>query len=139
MRCRLLKAPHRRSMSTRPCALAEIEQEFSMRFRLLAPLYTLLFLALAAVTISTVPARSGEAAADIALLTPSCSGCHAKDLSNEDFPQIYGRPASEIRDAMLAYRSLQAFWAILTNQRAMLISGHEAEELVAEHKDALKD
>ena len=41
--------------------------------------------------------------------------------------------------AMLAYRSLQAFWAILTNQRLMLISGHEAEELVAEHKDALKD
>ena len=41
--------------------------------------------------------------------------------------------------SMLAYRSLQAFWAILTNKRAMLISGHEAEELVAEHKDALKD
>jgi C4-dicarboxylate transporter DctQ subunit len=41
--------------------------------------------------------------------------------------------------AMLAYRSLQAFWAILTNKRAMLISGHEAEELVAEHKDVLKD
>jgi len=41
--------------------------------------------------------------------------------------------------AMLVYRSLQAFWAILTNKRAMLISGHEAEELVAEHKDALKD
>ena len=41
--------------------------------------------------------------------------------------------------AMLAYRSLQAFWGILTNKRAMLISGHEAEELVAEHKDALKD
>ena len=41
--------------------------------------------------------------------------------------------------AMLAYRSLQAFWAILTNKRLMLISGHEAEELVAEHKDALKD
>ena len=41
--------------------------------------------------------------------------------------------------AMLVYRSLQAFWAILTNKRLMLISGHEAEELVAEHKDALKD
>ena len=41
--------------------------------------------------------------------------------------------------SMLVYRSLQAFWAILTNKRAMLISGHEAEELVAEHKDALKD
>jgi len=41
--------------------------------------------------------------------------------------------------SMLVYRSLQAFWAILTNKRSMLISGHEAEELVAEHKDALKD
>jgi C4-dicarboxylate transporter DctQ subunit len=41
--------------------------------------------------------------------------------------------------AMLAYRSLQAFWNILTNKRLRLISGHEAEELVAEHKDALKD
>ena len=41
--------------------------------------------------------------------------------------------------AMLVYRSLQAFWDIATNKRAMLISGHEAEELVAEHKDALKD
>lgn len=41
--------------------------------------------------------------------------------------------------AMLVYRSAQAFWDILTNKRATLISGHEAEELVAEHKDALKD
>ncbi len=76
-----------------------------MRFRLLARLHFLLFLGLAAVTINTVPARSGESAADIALLTASCSGCHAKDLPNDDFPQIYGRPASEIREAMLAYRS----------------------------------
>ncbi len=41
--------------------------------------------------------------------------------------------------AMLAYRSVQAFCSILTNKRLRLISGHEAEELVAEHKDALKD
>jgi C4-dicarboxylate transporter DctQ subunit len=41
--------------------------------------------------------------------------------------------------AMLVYRSLQAFCSILTNKRLRLISGHEAEELVAEHKDALKD
>jgi C4-dicarboxylate transporter DctQ subunit len=41
--------------------------------------------------------------------------------------------------AMLVFRSIQAFWDILTNKRARLISGHEAEELVAEHKDALKD
>ncbi len=76
-----------------------------MRLCLLAHLHSLLFLGLAAVTINTVPAQSGESAADIALLTASCSGCHAKDLANDDFPQIYGRPASEIREAMLAYRS----------------------------------
>jgi cytochrome c553 len=76
-----------------------------MRIRLLARLISLLLLALAGLTTNTVPVRSGESAADIALLAASCSGCHAKDLTNDDFPQIYGRPASEIREAMLAYRS----------------------------------
>jgi cytochrome c553 len=76
-----------------------------MRIRLLARLHTLLFLALAAVTINAVPVHSGERVADVALLTASCSGCHAKNLPNNDFPQIYGRPATEIREAMLAYRS----------------------------------
>jgi cytochrome c553 len=76
-----------------------------MHLCLLPRRHSLLFLAFAAVTINTVPARSGESAADIALLTESCSGCHAKNLPNNDFPQIYGRPASEIREAMLAYRS----------------------------------
>ena len=76
-----------------------------MRISLLVRLHSLLFLALAAVTINTVAAQSGKGMADIALLTASCSGCHAKDLPNDDFPQIYGRPASEIREAMLAYRS----------------------------------
>jgi C4-dicarboxylate transporter DctQ subunit len=41
--------------------------------------------------------------------------------------------------ALLAYRSLQAFAAILTDKRHMLIAGHEAQDLVEEHKDALKD
>ncbi|HBH28260.1 MAG: TRAP transporter small permease [Desulfofustis sp. PB-SRB1] len=41
--------------------------------------------------------------------------------------------------AMLVFRGAQAFVDIATNKRAMLISGHEAEELVAEHKDVLKD
>ncbi len=41
--------------------------------------------------------------------------------------------------AMVVYRSLQAFWDILLNKRSGLISGHEAEELVAEHKDVLTD
>jgi len=41
--------------------------------------------------------------------------------------------------AMLVLRGIQAFWDILMNKRATLISAHEAEELVAEHKDVLKD
>lgn len=41
--------------------------------------------------------------------------------------------------AMLVFRSLQAFWDILWDRRLTLISGHEAEELVAEHKGVLKD
>lgn len=41
--------------------------------------------------------------------------------------------------ALLSYRSLQAFYAIATGKRDMLISGHEAQEMVKENKDALKD
>ncbi|TPE51826.1 TRAP transporter small permease [Maribrevibacterium harenarium] len=41
--------------------------------------------------------------------------------------------------ALLSYRSLQAFWAIATGKREMLISGHEAADLVEENKGALKD
>ncbi|MGB2064710.1 TRAP transporter small permease [Marinomonas gallaica] len=41
--------------------------------------------------------------------------------------------------ALLAYRSLQAFIAIATGKRDMLISGHEAQDLVEENKGALKD
>ncbi len=40
---------------------------------------------------------------------------------------------------LLAYRSLQAMGAILRGEREMVIAGHEAEELVAAHKDELKD
>ncbi|MCV2403564.1 TRAP transporter small permease [Marinomonas sp. C2222] len=41
--------------------------------------------------------------------------------------------------ALLAYRSLQAFIDIARDKRAMLISGHEAEDLVKENKNVLKD
>lgn len=41
--------------------------------------------------------------------------------------------------AMLVFRSLQAFVAIWTGQRHHLISGHEAQDLVDENKDVLKD
>ncbi|MCB5162704.1 TRAP transporter small permease [Marinomonas algarum] len=41
--------------------------------------------------------------------------------------------------ALLAYRSLQAFIDIARGKRDMLISGHEAQELVEENKNVLKD
>ena len=41
--------------------------------------------------------------------------------------------------ALLSYRSLQAFIDIARNKRDMLISGHEAQDLVEENKNALKD
>lgn len=41
--------------------------------------------------------------------------------------------------AMLCFRSIQAFIAIYKGERDMLISGHEAQDLVDENKDVLKD
>ncbi|WP_425272565.1 TRAP transporter small permease [Polycladidibacter hongkongensis] len=41
--------------------------------------------------------------------------------------------------ALLGFRALQAFWMIATGSRHALIAAHEAEELVEENKDVLKD
>jgi len=41
--------------------------------------------------------------------------------------------------SLLAYRSAQAFIAILTGSRELIIASHEAEDLVAENLDVLKD
>ena len=41
--------------------------------------------------------------------------------------------------ALFAFRSLQAMVMIWTGDRDMIIASHEAEELVAENKDILKD
>ncbi len=41
--------------------------------------------------------------------------------------------------SLLVYRSWQAFLAILFNKRSMLISAHEAQDLVEENKGVLKD
>jgi C4-dicarboxylate transporter DctQ subunit len=41
--------------------------------------------------------------------------------------------------ALLSFRSLQAMVEIYRGDREMVIAGHEAEELVNENKDALKD
>ncbi|HMQ57703.1 MAG TPA: TRAP transporter small permease [Rhizobiaceae bacterium] len=40
---------------------------------------------------------------------------------------------------LLAFRAIEAFLAILSGKRELVIAGHEAEELVAENKDILKD
>lgn len=41
--------------------------------------------------------------------------------------------------ALLAFRSLQAMAQIWSGDRELIIAGHEAEDLVAENKDVLKD
>jgi len=41
--------------------------------------------------------------------------------------------------ALLSFRSIQAMIEIYRGDREMVIAGHEAEELVNENKDALKD
>lgn len=41
--------------------------------------------------------------------------------------------------ALLCYRSVQAFIAIYKGERSMLISSHEAEDLLEENKNVLKD
>ena len=70
-----------------------------MFFRLLA----IVLLLLPAQALADAMAQSSEA--DVALLAAACSGCHAKAVSDDGFPQIYGRPAAEIREALLAFRS----------------------------------
>ena len=41
--------------------------------------------------------------------------------------------------ALLGFRSIEAMIAIATGKRELVIAGHEAEDLVAENKDVLKD
>lgn len=41
--------------------------------------------------------------------------------------------------SLLAFRSVQAIIAIVRGERELVIAGHEAEDLVAENKDVLKD
>ncbi|WP_417687234.1 TRAP transporter small permease [Roseibium sp.] len=41
--------------------------------------------------------------------------------------------------ALFLFRCIQAAWQIITGEREMMIAAHEAEDLVAENKDILKD
>ncbi|MEM7193281.1 MAG: hypothetical protein AAF405_10565, partial [Pseudomonadota bacterium] len=90
--------------------LAEVRQDISMWCRpvafVLLP-FILLLLAAGSITklTATAQAQSVESPAEVALLVASCTGCHADPASNppreDPFPQIFGRPSSEIREAML--------------------------------------
>ena len=57
----------------------------------------------------------------------------------ERVPRWWGYVILPIGLALLAFRSLQMCWFILTGQRDTMIAAHEAEELVEENKDVLKD
>lgn len=72
-------------------------------FRLLALVLPLL-LPTPPVEVAAAP-QSGESGATIKLLAASCSGCHANAASDDTFPEINGRPAAEIQEAMLAFRA----------------------------------
>lgn len=48
--------------------------------------------------------QAPDSVADTALLAAACSGCHSKTTTEDGFPQIYGRPAAEIRETLLAFK-----------------------------------
>ncbi|MEM7398920.1 MAG: hypothetical protein AAGF48_09890 [Pseudomonadota bacterium] len=106
-----------------------------MTFRPAALLLVLLYLTPAVVT--TAAAQQQEALASAEMLAESCSGCHRKVTSDDTnavgeavFPQIYGRPAAEIRDAMLAYRADKRTGTIM-NRLAKGYSPAEIDVLAA--------
>jgi cytochrome subunit of sulfide dehydrogenase len=76
----------------------ELGQDLSMGFRLPA----LVLLLLPAHALADANIQSDEA--DVALLAAACSGCHAK-TAEDGFPQIYGLPAVEIREALLSLKA----------------------------------
>ncbi len=59
--------------------------------------------------------------------------------TQERVPRWWGYVIMPIGLGLLAFRSLQMCWLILTGQRDTMIAAHEAEDLVEENKDVLKD
>ncbi len=72
--------------------------------------------------------QTPASAADTALLAAACSGCHAKAATEGGFPQIYGRPAAEIREALLAFKAEERE-ATVMNRIAKGYSEDEIAEL----------
>lgn len=98
-----------------------------MWFRLLVLVLLLPLPALTAKAPVAAQAQLGESDADVALLAASCSGCHAKAASDDAFPPIYGRPAAEIREAMLAFRADERIGTVMNR----IAKGYSESEIGA--------
>lgn len=64
---------------------------------------------------------------------------HVFGFESEEIPRWIAYLILPLGLLLFAFRCLQAAWQIFTGQRNAIISGHEAEELVAENEGVLKD
>ena len=94
-----------------------------MFFRLLAFVLFLLPAHAWADAMEHVTSPSSEA--DVSLLAAACSGCHAKAATGDGFPHIYGRPAAEIREALLSFRSDEREGAVMNR----IAKGYSEDEI----------
>ena len=70
------------------------------------------------------------------------SAAALRDRMFEYFSQLrreFDVPILPIGLFLFMFRCIQAAWQIITGEREMMIAAHEAEDLVAENKDVLKD
>ncbi len=59
------------------------------------------------------------------------------EIYDNEVPRWLAYSILPIGLALFAFRCLQAAWQIITGKREMIIASHEAEDLVAENKDAV--
>ena len=59
------------------------------------------------------------------------------EISDNEVPRWFAYSILPIGLFLFGFRCLQAAWQIMTGKRKMIIASHEAEELVAENKDAV--
>lgn len=68
-------------------------------------------------------AQAQPSEADVALLAAACSGCHSK--TQKGFPQIYGRPAAEVQEALVAFREDKREGTVMNR----IAKGYSEEEI----------
>ncbi|PLW75302.1 TRAP transporter small permease [Cohaesibacter celericrescens] len=59
------------------------------------------------------------------------------EIFDNEVPRWFAFSILPIGLVLFAFRCLQAAWQIITGDRRMMIASHEAEDLVAENKDAV--